>query len=176
MEASISTKRLAIFAYGSLLFRPGFSFLERRRAWAPGYTRSFSQASPDHRGTPERPGRVLTLSADAAASTTGAVYFVDAPALELLSELDFRERAGYQRINLEVWTEAGQQHAVTWIALPGNPYDAGQLPLAQLAEHIRNCHGPSGSNTDYVFQLEQALAELQAPDQLVSALSALLRG
>ena len=83
MEAPISTKRLAIFAYGSLLFRPGFSFLERQRARAPGYLRSFSQASPDHRGTPERPGRVLTLAASADASTTGVVYFVEAPALGL---------------------------------------------------------------------------------------------
>jgi glutathione-specific gamma-glutamylcyclotransferase len=176
MEASISTKRLAIFAYGSLLFRPGFSFLERQRARAPGYARSFSQASPDHRGTPERPGRVLTLAASAAASTTGAVYFVEAPALELLLELDHRERAGYQRINLEVWTDAERHQALTWIALPGNPYDAGQLPLAELAQHIRSCHGPSGANSDYVFQLERALAELEAPDALVSELAARLRG
>ncbi|HEX2870713.1 MAG TPA: gamma-glutamylcyclotransferase [Polyangiaceae bacterium] len=175
MEASISTNRLAIFAYGSLLFRPGFAFMERQRARAPGYARSFSQASPDHRGTPERPGRVLTLAPRAEATTAGAVYFVEAPALELLSELDYRERAGYQRINLEVWTDAELHQAVTWIAPPGNPYDAGQLPLAELALHIRSCHGPSGANSDYVFQLEQALAELQSPDPLVSELSALLR-
>lgn len=176
MEASISTNRLAIFAYGSLLFRPGFAFLERRRAIAPGYARSFSQASPDHRGTPERPGRVLTLAPSADATTTGAVYFVQAPALELLSELDYRERAGYQRINLEVWTDAERHQAVTWIAPPGNPYDAGQLPLAQLALHIRSCHGPSGANSDYVFELEQALAELEAPDSLVTELAGRLRG
>jgi glutathione-specific gamma-glutamylcyclotransferase len=175
MEPSISTKRLAIFAYGSLLFRPGFVFLERQRARAPGYARSFSQASPDHRGTPERPGRVLTLATSVDASTTGAVYFVQAPALELLSELDHRERAGYQRINLEVWTDAEQHQAVTWIAPPGNPYDAGQLPLEELTAHIRSCHGPSGANSDYVFQLEQALEALQAPDPLISELSARLR-
>lgn len=175
MEARISTKRLMIFAYGSLLFRPGFSFLERQRARAPGYVRSFSQASPDHRGTPERPGRVLTLTASAAATTTGAVYIVEAPALELLSELDYRERAGYQRINLEVWTDSERHQAVTWIAPPGNPYDAGQLPLAELALHIGSCHGPSGANSEYVFLLEQALAELEAPDELVSELAARLR-
>ncbi len=175
MDASTSTNRLAIFAYGSLLFRPGFAFLERKRARAPGYARSFSQASPDHRGTPERPGRVLTLAANTGASTTGVVYFVEAPALELLLRLDYRERAGYQRINLEVWTDAERHQAVTWIAPPGNPYDAGQLPLDELALHIRSCHGPSGANSDYVFQLERALAELDAPDALVTELAQRLR-
>lgn len=175
MEAPISTNRLAIFAYGSLLFRPGFAFLERQRAVASGYARSFSQSSPDHRGTPQQPGRVVTLVASAGATTAGALYFVEAPAFQLLSELDERERAGYQRITLEACTERERHQAVTWIAPPGNAYDAGQLPLAQLTAHIRQCAGPSGRNADYVFHLEAALAELDAADPLVSELAASLR-
>ena len=176
MKAASSTNRLAIFAYGSLLFRPGFAFLERQRAVAVGYARSFSQASPDHRGTPEQPGRVVTLVARAGASTAGALYFVEAPAIQLLLELDHRERAGYQRVTLEACSDGAQHRAVTWIAPPGNAYDAGQLPLGQLSAHIRSCVGPSGHNADYVFQLEAALAELDAADPFVSELAALLRG
>lgn len=175
MQAENSTKRLAIFAYGSLLFRPGFVYLERRRAIAHGYARSFSQASPDHRGTPARPGRVVTLIERAQSSTVGAVYFVKSPALELLFELDERERAGYQRIHLPVSTDGQIQPAVTWIAPPGNAYDAGQLDPLELAAHIRVCEGPSGRNDDYVFRLEQALAELGESDSLVSELAAALR-
>lgn len=175
MNAAISTNRLAIFAYGSLLFRPGFAFLERQRAVTTGYARSFSQSSPDHRGTPERPGRVVTLVPSAGTTTAGALYFVEAPAFQLLSELDQREQAGYQRVTLEVCTERERHQALTWIAPPGNPYDAGQLPLAELSAHIRQCVGPSGSNSDYVFQLEAALAELDASDPSVSELSAILR-
>ena len=176
MKAPISTNRLAIFAYGSLLFRPGFEFLERQRAVATGYARSFSQASPDHRGTPERPGRVVTLVQRAGTTTAGALYFVEAPAIQLLSVLDHRERAGYQRVTLEACTDHERHQAVTWIAPPGNAYDAGQLPLAELCAHIRLCAGPSGGNADYVFQLEAALAELNATDPFVSELSAALRG
>lgn len=176
MEAGISTKRLAIFAYGSLLFRPGFAYLERQRAVAHGYGRSFSQASPDHRGTPERPGRVVTLSASVHDSTVGALYFVPAPAIELLSELDHRERAGYARLTLSVSTDAETHQAVTWIAPPGNAYDAGHLAIPELALHMRQCVGPSGRNDDYVFQLERALAELGVLDSNVSELAALLRG
>lgn len=175
MEAENSTKRLAIFAYGSLLFRPGFVYLERRRAVAHGYARSFSQASPDHRGTPTQPGRVVTLIERARSHTVGAVYFVEGPASELLFELDERERAGYVRVRLTVLADGETYQAVTWIAPPGNAYDAGQLGPRELAAHIRVCAGPSGRNDDYVFRLERALAELGESDTMVSELAAALR-
>jgi cation transport protein ChaC len=171
----ISTERLAIFAYGSLLFRPGFPYLERERATLRGYARRFSQSSPDHRGTPELPGRVLTLGACENRAIVGAIYWVNAPAAELLSELDHRERAGYRRTWLEVETEKGATPAVSWLAAPGNPYDAGELSLEQLAAHVRSAEGPSGRNDDYVFRLEAALEQLLGADPLISALSALLR-
>jgi cation transport regulator ChaC len=175
VNSRISTNRLAIFAYGSLLFRPGFSYLERQAAHLHGYARSFSQASPDHRGTPERPGRVLTLVERPGSSVGGAVYFVEAPANELLVELDYRERAGYERVQLAVTTGAGVVEAVTWIALPGNAYDVGAMQLEALARHVQASAGPSGRNDDYVFRLEHALAELGAQDAHVSELAALLR-
>jgi len=175
MEDESSTKRLAIFAYGSLLFRPGFSYLERQRAVVKGYARCFTQASPDHRGTPAQPGRVVTLVASANDTAVGALYFVSAPAIELLSLLDERERAGYRRVTLSVSTELAEHRAVTWIAPPGNAYDAGHLAMAELVRHIRNCAGPSGRNDDYVFQLERALAELDARDPRVSELAEGLR-
>jgi cation transport regulator ChaC len=158
-----------------LLFRPGFPFVARQRAVAHGLTRSFSQASPDHRGTPDRPGRVLTLLHTEGASTVGAIYLVDEPAESLLSELDHRERAGYERATIEVCTGENRLSAVTWIAPPGNTHAAPPLPLAALVEHIHHCAGPSGRNDDYVFQLEAALRELGAEDPLVSEVSALLR-
>lgn len=175
MRTPTSTNRLAIFAYGSLLFRPGFSYLERVRAVAHGRARCFTQASPDHRGTPERPGRVLTLVEQAGAQVVGAVYFVEAPASELLVELDHRERAGYERVTLEVMLDGGTLEAVTWIAHPGNEHDVEALPLAELASLIRAATGPSGRNDEYVLLLERALAELGIEDPMVSALAALLR-
>src|SRR5581483_2212492 len=52
---------LWIFGYGSLLWRPGFPFEEQRAALVRGFARRLAQGSPDHRGTPERLGRVATL-------------------------------------------------------------------------------------------------------------------
>lgn len=173
------SSQLAVFAYGSLLFRPGFAYAERHPARLEGYARRFSQASPDHRGTPERPGRVVTLVASAGALCHGALYLVHGPSESLLSELDYRERAGYERVSVEVRIDQGEGErrlsAITWIAPPGNPYDAGALETVALAELMRGAHGPSGANSDYVFLLEQALGELGVVDPLVSELSALLR-
>lgn len=166
---------LVVFAYGSLLFRPGFAYAERQPAIVDGFARSFRQTSPDHRGTPDQPGRVVTLVAREGARCAGALYWIDSPHTELLRELDHRERAGYERVTIDARAGAQRFSAVTWIARPGNPHDAGELELEALARQILNAKGPSGRNDEYVFLLEQALAELGGRDPLVSELASLLR-
>ena len=52
---------LWIFAYGSLIWNPGFDYLERRVGYVEGWVRKFHQSSDDHRGQPSFPGRVVTL-------------------------------------------------------------------------------------------------------------------
>lgn len=53
-----------IFAYGSLLWsHTGLDIVATRHAVLGGFNRRFQQASPDHRGTVESPGRVATLVA-----------------------------------------------------------------------------------------------------------------
>ena len=65
-----------VFGYGSLMWRPGFPFIDRRRATLHGWRRAFCIYSVHHRGTYERPGLVLGLAAGG--STRGAVYRVAA--------------------------------------------------------------------------------------------------
>jgi cation transport protein ChaC len=49
-----------VFAYGSLMWNPGFPFLESHPALVRGYHRSFCVESTHYRGTKEKPGLVLS--------------------------------------------------------------------------------------------------------------------
>src|ERR1700722_6603506 len=130
-----------IFGYGSLIWRPGFAFVERRAAFVEGFERRLDQGSPDHRGTPERLGRVATLVPAPGSRCGGVVYRLpeaDAPAI--LAALDVREQGGYDRLELTATTIDAPPRALralTWIASPANPYHLGPAPLAEMAAQIR---------------------------------------
>jgi cation transport protein ChaC len=51
-----------VFGYGSLMWRPGFAFVERQAAVLHGRRRAFCIYSVHHRGVPGRPGLVLGLA------------------------------------------------------------------------------------------------------------------
>jgi cation transport regulator ChaC len=150
-----------IFAYGSLMFRPGFGWVERIRARGVGWVRRFHQGSPDHRGTPENLGRVVTLVHSAADGCEGLAYRIEgANQAAILRALDEREQGGYVRAAIPLALFDGRSiTAVTWIASPSNPYWLGEEPLDAIIARIRRAHGPSGANRDYVLELREILRE-----------------
>ncbi len=157
-----------IFAYGSLIFRPSFVYLERRRAFLPDHARRFWQGSPDHRGIPEAPGRVATLVPAPNEWCGGCVYRIDTRhADSTLAELDIREQAGFERHLLMVY-DAPQgpafTEAIVYVAKQNNPHFLGPLDEAEIAAWVRRSRGPSGPNADYVLALHQALRSLEIHD------------
>jgi cation transport regulator ChaC len=169
---------LWIFGYGSLIWRPGFPYRERRLAHAIGWRRVLAQGSPDHRGTPSRLGRVVTLVPAEGARCGGVAYAIDETSQEaILAALDEREQGGYERVAIDVELDHPPREAVravTWIASPENPYHLGEAPLAQLIDEIAASVGPSGTNIEYVLRLAEALRELGIEDGAILDIAAAL--
>ncbi|KAL8143886.1 hypothetical protein V2J09_016918 [Rumex salicifolius] len=70
---------LWVFGYGSLIWKSGFNYDERLVGCIKGYRRVFYQGSTDHRGTPEYPGRTVTLE-PAEGENSGFAMFLKAEA------------------------------------------------------------------------------------------------
>lgn len=163
-----------VFGYGSLLWRPDFHHLERVVGCVRGVARRFWQGSPDHRGRPDAPGRVVTLVEDPEALCWGAAYRVDTSQWsEIAARLDERESGGFERALLEVTLAGGRgvARALTYVARPGNPNFLGPAPLEAMAAQVRSAKGRSGTNVDYVLRLAEAVRALGSRDEHVSLLA-----
>jgi cation transport protein ChaC len=167
-----------IFGYGSLIWRPSFEFEQRSPAYAVGWTRRFWQGSTDHRGTPEAPGRVVTLVPEPESRCWGVAYRIPLDRRDsVLEELDRREQGGYSRCELEIFVPdhgSAPQAASTYLAAPDNPHYLGSAHLSDIARQIETARGPSGYNRDYVSELARALRELGAADDHVFELARLI--
>ena len=166
-----------IFGYGSLIWRPGFIAERRMIARLDGWERVFSQGSPDHRGTPEKPGRVVNLHPRIGHFCWGMAFEVNtAEWPSILTALDRRESGGYAQQRVTVEREDGAfVSCITYIAPPSNRFHLGLAPMTEMAEQIRLAQGPSGPNRQYVFELESALKHLAIEDHHVTQLARALK-
>ena len=156
-----------VFGYGSLIWRQDFAFREARPAYVEGWSRRFWQGSHDHRGTPQHPGRVVTLIDSPGQRCHGRAFLVDHDTFE---HLDHREKNGYERVRLPIHLGMARVVGVTYIAPPGNVAYLGEASIQQIADHVQRASGPSGHNRDYVIELARALRDLETHDQHVFAI------
>jgi len=156
---------LWIFGYGSLMWDPGFPYVQ----WAPaliyGYHRALCISSNRWRGTPERPGLVLGL--DRGGACRGIAFLVaraDAgPALEALWAREMRRRVYRPRL-LRARLPGEEVQALAFVADPKHASYAGYLSIEQTAERIANCRGARGPNLDYLIRTVEHLSELGVRD------------
>jgi cation transport protein ChaC len=155
---------LWVFGYGSLMWRPGFAFLERVPARLIGLHRALCVYSFVHRGTPERPGLVLGL--DRGGMCRGIAFRVAAAArAKTVAYLRGREQVTtvyvetVRRIELEEPARR-QVRGLCFIVDRSHVQYAGRLTLPECVHHVRQGHGRSGANRDYVLETVQALEAL----------------
>ena len=158
-----------LFGYGSLIYKADFPYLQRRAASIANWTRRFWQGSHDHRGTPEAPGRVVTIIEEAGAICHGMAYLVTP---EVFAHLDHREKNGYLRLATTITFDDGDGDGdsvvgLVYIATPDNTAFLGEASEQEIARHIARSTGPSGPNSDYLNHLAHALRELGRHDQHV---------
>lgn len=167
-----------VFGYGSLVWRPSFPFEERAPAYVRGYARRFWQGSPDHRGTPDAPGRVATLVPDRGARCWGMAYRVESSRWPGVARaLDARESGGFARLALPLEFAGPPREAavaVVYVADEGNPNFLGPAPARDIARQVRRSRGQSGTNAEYVLRLAQMLREHDVEDSHVVEIAALV--
>jgi cation transport protein ChaC len=171
---------LWVFGYGSLMWRPGFDFRERVEARLIGAHRALCVYSFVHRGTPERPGLVLGL--DRGGACQGIAFRVaSADRARTVAYLRSREqvtgvyRESVRRISLKGEPER-QVPALCYVVDRSHVQYAGRLPLAEQLHYIRQGHGQSGPNRDYVLATVAALEALGLRETELHLLAERLKG
>ena len=171
---------LWVFAYGSLMWRPDFPFVEQIEARLIGAHRALCVYSFVHRGTAERPGLVLGL--DRGGACRGIAYRVAvAERIRTVAYLRRREQVTsvYREVIRPVWLRRQPEErvpALCYMVDRGHPQYAGRLALEQQLHHVRQGHGVSGANRDYVIATVTSLERLGYRETQLHQLAQMLGG
>lgn len=172
------TDHVWVFAYGSLLWDPGFAPEETVRARLAGYRRGFSMWSFHWRGTEAAPGLVLALEEEQGARCEGLALRPRASEAEaVLAAIRARELVSdaYEERRVALALEDGREaQAVAFILRRGHRQHAALDAEAQ-ARVIARAQGLRGPNIDYLARTAAQLRELGLPDPEMEALLARAR-
>ncbi len=156
-----------VFAYGSLLWNPGFDYEEHRTATLRGWHRAFCMQMNRFRGSPEQPGLMLGLNRGG--SCKGEVYRIGEASVA--TELDklLRREIPYHRLT-SAWRWvivdiAGKRRkALTFYAGMQRDRFYVDLPIHAQAHMLARAVGFGGSGAAYLHYTVMKLAELGIHD------------
>ena len=164
-----------IFGYGSLMWHPGFAYVQRRTARLRGYHREFCMVSTRNRGTEQAPG--LVLSVCPGGELVGSAFAYD-PAGEpdVFRYLDEREglHRAHERCIVPIeFADGPPPHTIPcWTYLPvlTAPNFHATMPLERRAELVAQGCGKIGTSYDYLERLLGELTRLNVSDPGLQAL------
>lgn len=161
---------LWVFAYGSLMWRPDFDYVERVPGLLRGVHRALCVYSTRYRGTPERPGVVLGL--DHGGSCQGIVFRVEAARVAAtrayLTEREMVNRVYREAMRPVRLADGRQVNALAYIVDRRHQQYARGLDRAHLVDLIRKGHGLGGPCKDYVLNTLASLREIGIDDHALS--------
>ncbi|CEP09689.1 hypothetical protein [Parasitella parasitica] len=191
---SMHSDGIWVFGYGSLIWKPPIHYEQKQIGYIKNYVRRFWQHSEDHRGTPEKPGRVVTLipydewktieSVEGHDTVTWGVAFkIPSDDVEATrAYLDHREKNGYTVHTVDVFSFEDDEtptvkNALVYIGTTDNEAYVGPAPANEIAQQIHDSYGPSGWNAEYLLNLATALREISpgAKDDHVFELEELVK-
>lgn len=141
---------LWVFGYGSLMWRPGFEFVEDAPARVYGFRRALCLWSIEYRGTPEKPGLVFGLAAGG--SCQGRAFRVQRCNREtVLRYLWQREmiRRAYVPTLLSLHIGGDKWPGLAFVVDTGHPQFVDRLSDEHVASIIDRSRGRGGANRDY---------------------------
>jgi len=173
------SEALWVFGYGSLMWRPGFEFIEQRPARLNGAHRALCVISHFHRGSPEEPGLVLGL--DRGGSCRGVAFRVSNK-LRGQTIAYLREREQVTSVYLEKTRlvdlldgTRARVSALCYLVDRGHAQYSGAMTLEEQLRYVQRGHGKSGANVDYVLATVDAMQSLGIRDRGLEWLSEKLK-
>jgi glutathione-specific gamma-glutamylcyclotransferase len=172
-EASDALARLDsgpiwVFAYGSLIWKPGADVAETRLSTAFGWHRAFCLEMQRWRGTPEQPGLMMALRKGG--ECTGLAQRVEAGdrhrTMVKLLRREIGGPMGYEALRMiDLHAAQGPLRAVCFYADPPEVADVPDLPPARVAAVLARACGHAGSCAEYLFNTVCALESANIRDK-----------
>jgi len=163
-----------VFAYASLMWRPGFSYVEARPAVLSGYVRDMCFLSIHYRGTPQVPGLVCGLMPESGGQCKGRAYRINPSDIGTVTEyLDGRELITniYLPRHLDIELENGRGvTARVYIADTAHAQFVGPWSDDRKVDAILRGAGSEGRSLDYLSSLVAHLRDIGIEDARLQGL------
>lgn len=163
---------LWVFAYGSLMWDPGFEFEEVLKAHVTGYQRAFCLKDElGARGTLEVPGLMAAL--DIGSGCTGLAFRIARERLEQESEILWRREmvtGVYVPTIVNGATKQGDVKCVTFVANHQAKRIRCDLTREEKVRYLATGAGILGTSLEYIENLAEHLLALEIDDPYVFSL------